>query len=662
MKSVLAVAAVLLSFGYFTYRVVYLLRLLTIGKAENRFAQPTRRLWTTIKQSILQFSQFRVPVGDYTYAGIMHILIIFGFLILLPGEIEFILGGIIPDFDFSFLGYPFFNLFLLSQDVFIFAVILAMVMAFFRRFILRPPQINYHLTAYLILTLICLLMITLLGMNSLRLVNPEEARFASVAGDWMPLTNLFVTTTGIHDFNHTLFEIMWWVHLFVLLFFLDYIPNSKHLHVFAAVPANFFRHYPPPLISLPTIDFDAEELDVLGVSKVEDLSWKQLFDGYTCTECGRCMDQCPANSTGKDLSPREIILSIKENLLTNGPKLLASPKEQWSEIERVRLIGDSITEDELWQCTTCGACANVCPVGNEHLRDIIEMRRYLMMEKGKAPELAGRAIKSLEARGHPFFGTGAGKKDWRKGLDVPSFEKGKSEYLLWIGCSITYEERAQKIARAMVGILRKAGISFGILEDGRCTGDPAKQMGNEFLFNELALQNIEEFSALGVEKIITMCPHCYHSFTHYYPGLGGTYEVIPHAIMIQRLMEAQKLEVNNGLGKITFHDPCYLARHNDILAEPRSVISKVGELTEMPRNGKASFCCGGGGGNYWAEEEGTRINRARAEEALETGADLIATACPFCLLMMTDGLKGFTEEEKAYDIAEIIHGQMPNQG
>jgi len=658
MKSVLTALVVLLAFGYFTYRVVFLLRLLTIGKAENRFDQPARRLWTTIKQSILQFSQFRVAVGDYTYAGIMHILIIFGFLILLPGEIEFILSGIIPGFDFSFLGDPFFNLFLLSQDMFIFAVILAMLMAFFRRFILRPPQINYHLTAYLILGFICILMFTLLGINSLRLVNIEEAHFASVAEVWMPLTNLCVNLAGIHDFNHNLFEIMWWLHLLILLFFLDYIPNSKHLHVFAAVPANFFRHYPPPLISLSRIDFDAEELEALGASRVEDLSWKQLFDGYTCTECGRCEDQCPANSTGKALSPKEIVLSIKENLFANGPGLLAAPRDKWDEIERVNLIGDSISEDVLWQCTTCGACANVCPVGNEHLRDIIDMRRYLMMEEGKAPELGGKAIKSLEVRGHPFFGTGAGKKDWQKGLEVPLFEKGNTKYLLWIGCSTIYEERAQKIARAMVELLQKAGVSFGILKDSRCTGDPAKQMGNEFLFNELALQNIDEFTDLGVEKIITMCPHCYHSFIHYYPELGGNYEVILHAVMIQRLMDEKRLEGNNSSGKITFHDPCYLARHNDILTEPRGLISRVGDLTEMPRNGKAGFCCGGGGGNYWAEEEGDRINRVRAQEAIETGADIIATACPFCLLMMTDGLKGFTEEEKAYDIAEIVLRQI----
>lgn len=654
MKPALVAIALITSIGYFIWRVTFLLRLLAVGKEENRFDQVAKRIRTTITQSILQLSQFRVSKGDYTYAGVMHILIIFGFIVLLPGEIEFILGGLVPGFDFSFLGTSAFGLFLLSQDIFILAVLIGLVMAFFRRLVMKPPQINYHLTAYLILACICFLMVTLLGMNVLRFVNPEEAHFAGMATGWMPGTEFFVRVTGINGTHSMAYELMWWAHLAVLLFFLDYIPNSKHLHVFAAIPANFFRHYPPPLIKLPEIDFDAEELDNLGVSKVEDFTWKQLFDGYTCTECGRCTDQCPANNTGKALSPREIVLSIKENLFANGKMLLETTQDQRDGAERVSLIGESIGKDEIWQCTTCGACANVCPVGNEHLRDIIEMRRYLMMEEGDTPELMGRAVKSLEARNHPFFGTGAGPKDWQKGMDVPIFEAGKTEYLLWIGCAVTYEERAQKIGRSMVGILKQAGVSFGILKESRCTGDPAKQMGNEFLFNELAVQNIEEFSSMGVKKIITMCPHCYHSFTHYYPELGGQYEVIPHAVMINMLVESEKLKVNKSAMSIAFHDPCYLARHNDVLEEPRQALSALGTLVEIPRNKKASFCCGGGGGNYWAEEEGSRINQTRAKEALDMEPDAIATACPFCLLMITDGLKKYTEDEKTFDIAELV--------
>ncbi|SPD73821.1 Fe-S osidoreductase [uncultured Desulfobacterium sp.] len=654
IKTIAVVIALILSVGYFSWRVNHLLRLLMIGKEENRFDRVSARLWMALKQSIFQSSQFRVPKPDYTYAGIMHILIIFGFLILLPGELEFIISGIIDGFSFSFLGERLFNIFLLSQDLFIAAVLAAMVMAFFRRFVLRPAQINYHLTAYVILSCICVLMLTLLGMNSLRFTNPEEVHFAGVAARWMPITTSFVSVTGLTNFYPVTFEVMWWLHLAVLLFFLDYIPNSKHLHVFAGIPANFFRHFSPPLIKLQPINFEAEELSSLGVSKVEDFTWKQLFDGYTCTECGRCTDQCPANNTGKALSPRDIILSIKENLFANGRMLLSTPPDQRNGAERVELIGGSIEKDQLWQCTTCGACANVCPVGNEHLRAVLEMRRYLMMEEGDAPELMSRAVKSLEARSHPFFGTGAGPKDWRKGLDVPIFEKGKSEYLLWVGCANIYEDRGQDIARAMIRVLKKAQVSFGILEESRCTGDIAKQMGNELLFNELAQQNIEDFASVGVSKIITLCPHCYNSFTYYYPEVGGVYEVIPHVIFINRLISSGVLSLKKNQRTIAYHDPCYLARHNGMVTEPREVVSVLGNLVEAPRNMKSGFCCGGGGGNYWAEEEGVKINHARAKELFETGAEFIATACPFCLLMMTDGLKKVTEEKKAYDIVELV--------
>jgi len=286
------------------------------------------------------------------------------------------------------------------------------------------------------------------------------------------------------------------------------------------------------------------------------------------------------------------------------------------------------------------------------------MRQYLLMERSEIPEIMGRAYRSLENRGHPFFGTTCGPNDWRKGIDVPVFEKGKTEYLLWIGCAVAYEERAQNVARAMVKLLKKANISFGILPETRCTGDPAKQMGSEFLFIEIAEQNIEYLTSLGVKKIITMCPHCYDSFVHYYPELGGDYQVISHVTMLKQLIDSGRLYAKNLGINITFHDSCYLGRHNRIFDEPRYVLSFLGDIIEMKRNRELSFCCGGGGGNYWAEEEGIRINKERAREAFETGADIIATACPFCLLMLTDGIKGFTQEKKVFDIAELLENYM----
>jgi Fe-S oxidoreductase len=610
-----------------------------------------------IKQSLLQFSQFRVAKGDYILAGITHIFILIGFFVLLPGELEFILGGIISGFNFSFLGGSLFNIFMFAQDMAVFLVIIAMFLAFLRRSVFHPPQISYHLGGYLILAFISALMLTLLGMNLLLLADPESDHLYAVR-EWMPITNLVAEITGINTPHPILFETLWWIHLLVILFFLDYIPNSKHLHIFAAVPANFFRQFPPPLVKLPLIDFDVEGPESLGISRVEEFSWKQLYDGYACTECGRCTDQCPANNTGKTLSPKDIILSIKENLMANGKRLLQQPQTDRDGMKRVELLGVSIDEEALWQCTSCGACTNVCPVGNEHLRDIMEMRRYLTMEEGRVPENMARAIRNIESLSHPFFGATAGWEDWKEGLEVPAFEKGVTEHLLWIGCSIRYDPGAQQIARAMVSVLKRAGISFGILEVSRCTGDPAKQMGNEFLFQELAHQNIEEFSALGVRKIITMCPHCYNSFKHHYPELGEAYEVITHSVLLSKPSVLEKVGVRPGSKTISFHDPCYLSRYNHIMEAPRRVISAVGKPVEIPRNRHSSFCCGAGGGHYWTDEEGTRINAVRAQEAFDTGSDIVATACPFCFMMLTEAMKNHTQEQKVYDIAQIVDLHM----
>ncbi|BBO77885.1 electron transporter [Desulfosarcina widdelii] len=437
----------------------------------------------------------------------------------------------------------------------------------------------------------------------------------------------------------------WWTHGILALGFLAYIPYSPLVHILL-VPVNAALANPMPGTKMGVIDFssfedeESEEIPSLGASKLTDLSRKRLLDYSTCLWCGRCHEVCPAAGTGKPLSPKGVIVTLAE--------FLQECKE-----EEDSLI-DSVTSDALFCCTTCAACMEACPALINQPKTILKLRQNLVMERSEIPELMGKANNSLELRGHPFFGTGAGPKDWCKDLEVPIFEKGKTDYLLWIGCSVTYEERTQQIARAMVRILTAGGISFGILEENRCTGDPAKQMGNEFLFTELAQQNIEDFSTLGIEKIITMCPHCFNSFKRHYPALGGNYEISPHSVFVKKLIAMGKLHLNRESKTICYHDPCYLGRRNSIFDDPRDVINSMGEIVEMPRNRSESFCCGGGGGNYWAEEVGTRINQVRAKEALDTGADLIATSCPFCLLMLTDGMKKFTEDQKVFDIAELV--------
>ncbi len=440
----------------------------------------------------------------------------------------------------------------------------------------------------------------------------------------------------------------WWVHGLLALGFVACIPYSPLVHLILA-PVNVGFADPAPNVKMGVVDFsafeneDAEELPALGADKLADFTRKRFLDFSSCLWCGRCQEACPAYNTDKPLSPKGVMITLADRLVAG--KLEES-------------LIDSISMDAIFNCTTCAACMEACPVSINQPKTIMRFRQNLVMEQSRIPELMGKAVSSLEQRAHPFFGTGSGAAEWRKDLDVPIFEPGQTEYLLWIGCSVTYEQRAQKIGRAMVRILQKSGTSFGILEEFRCTGDPAKQMGNEFLFAEIAQQNIEDFSDLGIKKIITLCPHCFNSFSRHYPKLGGEYEVIPHSSFIRILMEEKKLNLARKNQRITYHDPCYLGRRNGIYDDPRAVISGAGNLVEMPRHRNESFCCGGGGGNYWAEEVGSRINHQRAAEALETDADIIAGACPFCLLMLTDGLKKYTEETKAFDIAEIVDASL----
>lgn len=444
-------------------------------------------------------------------------------------------------------------------------------------------------------------------------------------------------------------RVFWWGHGLAALVFVAWIPFSPLSHLFLS-PLNTGLSVPISDPEMGVLDFsafeneDATEEPRLGVSKLGDFSRKRLLDASACLWCGRCHEVCPAAQTNKPLSPKAVLVTMAEYL--NQEKF-----------EDTSLI-DDISRDAIFNCTTCTVCMEVCPVSINPPKAIMRLRQHLVMEKSEMPDIMSQALKSLEARQHPFFGAASSKKDWRKDLNVPIFEKGQTEYLLWIGCAATYEERAQKIACAMVTILDRAGVSYGILEDARCTGDPAKQMGNEFLFREIAQQNIGDFMSLGVKKIITLCPHCFNSFTRHYAPLGGFYTVIPHAVMIDSLIQSGKIQLRHQARSIVYHDPCYLGRRNTIFDEPRQVLSSVGNLVEMNRSRNFSFCCGAGGGNYWSEEEGDRINQIRAKEALDTGADKIATACPFCLLMITDGLKKFTEDEKAFDIAEIVEKQM----
>lgn len=444
---------------------------------------------------------------------------------------------------------------------------------------------------------------------------------------------------------------LWWGHGLLALGLIAWLPFSPLVHL-VLVPVNAALANPRPGLKMGVVDFQAfedtaadQEPPTLGVAAIKDFNQKRLLDFDACLWCGRCQENCPAAQTGKDLSPKGVMVHLAEHLrqgVSEGSEII-----------------QGIGSKAIFQCLTCAACLEACPAFTNPAKAVLRMRQHLVMEQAELPATMAQAHKSLELRQHPFFGTAASAKDWRKGLDVPIFQPGKTEYLLWVGCAATYEDRAQKIAQAMVNILNRAGVSYGILEEARCTGDPAKQMGDEFLFRQMAEDNIERFKQLGVERIITLCPHCYNSFKNYYSLMGRRYHLVPHASLIADLLRQGKISLRPAGGQaIIYHDPCYLGRRNHVLAPPRQVVASLGRLVEFPRHGRNSFCCGGGGGNYWAEEEGERINQARAGQALaelEGGAHSIATACPFCLLMLTDGVKKFSEDKLVFDIAELVN-------
>lgn len=580
---------------------------------------------------------FKRPV-----AGIAHALLFFGALIEIAGH------GLFP---LSFLGFDVYSgwfgflLMETGREVAGLAMLLGLMFFLARR--LRPPE---RLTAGKVRTgfvamELLLLAIFLSGFaaEAFRLTDPAALSRGEFLGK--------VLASELHGLGVNVLAggnlLLWWLHGLLGLGFLAAFAYTPLSHLVLG-PANSALAHQRAGINLPPIDFEADEKDlVLGAARLSDLRAKTLLDFSACVGCGRCHEACPAARTGKALSPKGVMLTCAGYL-------------EQGRVEDAGLI-DELGRDAIFDCTTCGACIEQCPVSNNPAEAILEFRRHFVMDRSDMPDTMAAANRNLEARGHPFVGTAANPDDWRRGLDVPVYDPDASEYLFWIGCSVAYEERAQQVARAMVRILDAAGVSYGVLEEVRCTGDPAKMMGNEMQFQEIATANIEAFREMKVRKVITVCAHCFNSFDRYYPELGGDWQTIPHAVLIDQLISAGRLKVaRNDAEKIVFHDPCYLARHNGIVNETRGVVAAVGQLIEMPRNRKESFCCGAGGGNYWGGKGGNaRISDVRTDEAFATGAARIATSCSFCLLMLTSSATRHSDERKVFDIAELVAEQLP---
>ena len=531
-------------------------------------------------------------------------------------------------------------------DVFIIAVLVGIAAAVWIRKVARPRRFDgSHLgEADLILFMIALVVLTLLGWHAARIA----AGLNEWPAHWSFLSNAVSHLVGSGASVRE--RILVWAHVGVILTFLCYLPYSKHLHIAtAAINVYFSRTRRPG--RLEPLRFDVPEAELrFGAGTIRDLTWKEMVDSFSCTECGRCQDVCPAYATGKSLSPKLVIMGIRDQVFAEGPNLLAGG-------ELTPIAGNGVPEDMIWDCVTCGACVHECPVSIEHIDHIVDLRRDLVMVQSSFPAEAESMLRDVERVGNPWGKPQGDRESWAEGLGVRVVAEGEPapEILYWVGCAAAYDERARVAAESTVKLLQKAGVDFAILGAREsCTGDPARRMGNEYVFQAYAEQNVATLNETGVTKIVASCPHCLNSLGNEYPDFGGRYEVVHHTQLLAELLRDGKLEPAKSETEITYHDSCYLARHNDVAAEPRELVAAVGKPVEMEKHGKNTFCCGAGGAHMWMEERGSPINEERVRQAAETGAETLAVACPFCTVMLDDGVRASGKQLRVVDVSTLL--------
>jgi len=626
-----------------------------LGAADNRFGNVGARLRTTLAVALAH-----VRVLREAYPGIMHFLILWGSVLLILGKIvrlfSYPVGLTIPP-QAIFLYSSF------ASEIGGLLIIIGGCIALYRRYVSKPPRLDTLPDDTLIFGWVFLVLLTGYMVKGYRIAISEVGSPADWAM-WSPVGYFFsfAFPTFVTAAKN---EILLWhrvvIHAIPALILVAYVlvSRSRLQHLWLSPLNIYFRSLKPKGALAP---LDIETAESYGAAKIENFTWKQLMDLDACTRCGRCQDNCPAYLSDKPLTPKKLVLDLKEHLY----EVYSIPFVRKPAEPRRDMLTDVMTEDVIWACTTCRACQEVCPVYVEHIDKIIDMRRNLVLEQARIPETGEAALRCIETRGHSCRGTTLTRTDWTSGLDVKLLsEDSNVDLVYYVGCAAALEDRSMKVAVAVGKILKAAGVKFAILgPEETCCGEPARRLGNEYLFQMQAMKNIEMLKGYNVKKIVTSCPHCFNTLRNEYPQFDGQFEVIHHTQLIAELLKDGRLKPTSMNGeKLTYHDSCYLGRHNDIYEPPRQILNNIlqSRLLEMKRSGRNGFCCGGGGGRYWMEERiGQRISEMRIEQVVETGADVVATACPYCLQMFEDAIKAKEVEEslKALDIAELLAAQL----